>query len=220
MKKVALLASTILFFGAAPAFAQDAASPAANFSGPRVEGRIGYDIATSELSVDDGVDAFDEDGDEDGLILGGEIGFDVPAGSNFVFGGYLGADHSSLGECSEFLGQDQLCFTTGLNLTVGARAGAVVGENALFYAKGGYSRSNVGITYEDFEDLIEDIEEDDHLDGFHIGGGAELGLGNKAYLKLDYTYTFYGDVEIDDEDVEIASSLNRHQVMFGLGFRF
>jgi hypothetical protein len=67
-----------------PASAQEAA-PSETFKGPRVGVTLGYDKSRSGSSVDiDNTRNFKQS--IDGLLYGGEIGYDVPLGSNLVVG--------------------------------------------------------------------------------------------------------------------------------------
>ena len=217
MKKYLLLGVMAAAFTATPALAQDADAP---FSGPRLEGRIGFDLNNLEVTYDDGVDQFAGDDDMQGITLGGELGYDFQAGSTFVVGAYVGADYTSAGACSEVFGQDQACITSGLNLTAGVRAGAAVADGgALIYGKAGVSLAHPEVSYDDFQDILDDFQIGDDLEGWHLGGGVEVGLSGSAYLRVDYTFTNYSGFNFDDGDVAVTVDFTRHQAMFGVGFR-
>ena len=79
-KTVALLAGLSLTAIAAPAFAQDSE---ATFTGPRVEGIIGYDITRAGSSVDDDVNQ-DNDQSIDGFMYGVAVGYDYDFGGVVV----------------------------------------------------------------------------------------------------------------------------------------
>ena len=116
MRKYLLAAAAAaLPFAAAPAFAQDAASP---FSGARVGVTVG-------TGGDDIVDF-------DGATIGIDAGFDWDMGSA-VFG--VGAEYQTdLGD--DFLDVNETALL--------ARIGAKVGEKALVYASGGYTHLSSG----------------------------------------------------------------------------
>ena len=218
MKKYLLLGVMAAAFTATPALAQDAQAGA--FSGPRIEGRMGFDLNNLEVTYDDGVDQLAADDDLQGIALGGELGYDLQAGSNLVVGGYVGADYTSAGVCSEVFGQDQACISSGLNFTAGLRAGTTVANGgALIYAKAGVSLSKPEVAYDDFEDILEDFEIGDDLEGWHVGGGVEVGLSGSSYMRFDYTFTNYGGFSFDDGDVATTLDFTRHQAMFGIGIR-
>lgn len=78
-------------------------------------------------------------------------------------------------------------------LALTARGGARVGSNGLLYVAGGYSNIRVfGV----------------NVDGFRLAAGGELGIGSKAYVKLEQRY---GNYEF---------GLELYQTMIGAGIRF
>ncbi|MBX7484132.1 outer membrane beta-barrel protein [Qipengyuania sp. 6D47A] len=139
---------------------------------------------------------------------------------NGTFGAYAGVDFASTDYCTELFGHDEACLKAGRNITVGARVGYMIGSDALFYGKGGYSNGRVKLAYEDFDNVIDDIDEGENLDGFHVGAGAEVQLSASTYAKIEYVYSKYDAFDYSDTDVEVDLDLNRHQVLLGLGLRF
>ena len=112
-------------------------------------------------------------------------------------------------ECAAIAG-DRLRVSAGRDLYVGARAGVVVGERALIYAKGGYTNARFNTHY---TSTTSDIEDHDTVGGFRVGAGAEVKLNDKLYLKGEYRYSKY-----DSDDVGVDAK--RHQVLGGVGVRF
>ena len=80
-----LFALAGMIVAATPAAAQD-------FDGFRVEARAGYDWIGLNADLNDGVDEFEADSDEDGFVFGAEAGYDFPLGPGFVVGVYGGID--------------------------------------------------------------------------------------------------------------------------------
>lgn len=204
----------LLTAAVAALFATPAA--AADFTGPRAEGRIGYDRLTLDVSFDDGVDDFSDKGHTASLTLGAEVGYDAQVGTNLVVGGYGTADFSSVEECGEVFGDDNACFTANRNLALGVRAGLASG-NALFYAKGGISRGRFRVSY---DDGIDGSSARDGRTGFHLGVGAELKLSDRSYLKAEYIRTNYNDYNVSDADLAVGLDSHRDQAVFGVGVRF
>lgn len=162
----------------APAMAQEAAP----FTGARAEALVGYDKLDTNSAI----------GNPDGLLYGIGLGYDMQMG-----GAVLGIE----GEVSDstakrtFLGTD---IDAARDLYVGARAGFVIGDQALAYVKAGYT--NARIETEGFGG--------ENGDGVRVGAGLEYKLGGQLFLKGEYRYSNYeGDVE-------------RHQFATGLGLRF
>lgn len=203
----------------APAFAQDAARDGATMAGFRIEARAGYDNPRLTVAFDDGVDSFKETDGTDGVVYGGEIGYDVPLGYSTA-GVYAGLDFANTDFCSEVYGQDEACIEAGRNITVGIRGASQVSANALLYVKGGYSNGRLRLSYEDFEDILEDVDASVNVEGFHLGAGGEIGFGSNTYAKLEYVYTDYDGDEFEGSDFTAGADLSRHQIMAGFGVRF
>ena len=179
---------------AAPAAAQEAAP----FSGPRVEGIVGYD--TTDIEGDN----------SDGITYGVGLGYDFQAGG-VVLGIEGEASDSTIDDCvsNVDLTGDELCAQLGRDLYVGGRVGAAVTPNVLVYAKAGYTNARVSLDYEDgTAGTTLDFEEGEHLDGLRVGGGLEFALGPNSYAKAEYRYSNY------------EQGFDRHQVVAGFGFRF
>lgn len=185
----ALLASTL----ATPAFAQDTAP----FSGVRVEGIVGYDTADIE------------DENANGLLYGVGVGYDVQSGG-LVFGIDGEVSDSQLEDCAAggIVAGDELCGRGGRDLYAGARVGAVVGSNALLYARAGYTNARVTAAYDHPTNNALDLVERDTLDGLRVGGGLELAIGSNSFVRAEYRYSNY------------EQGFERHQAVGGFGFRF
>jgi outer membrane immunogenic protein len=186
----ALLAATL----ATPAFAQDSAP----FTGPRVEGIVGWD----RPKVDDA-------GHDDGVTYGVGVGYDFQMGGAVV-GVEAEASDSTTKECATEVAAvgDELCFKAKRDLYAGARAGAVIGERTLVYGKAGYTNARFGLDYDDGGTGAGNFEEGENLDGVRAGAGVEHAIGPNSYVKTEYRYSNY------------ENGVSRHQVVGGVGFRF
>jgi outer membrane immunogenic protein len=232
MKYQVMIAAAVTGLLAAPAHAEDLA-------GFRIEGRLGWEQVGSTAALPNPDEDEDEDGDE--LLIssdeasdpsfGVELGYDLQLGSSFVIGAYAGADLSNTEMCAEVIEDDLACTELERTFTLGARAGIPVAETALIYVKGGYSNGKFATTYnadvtdDDDEDAVANEEFSGSADGFHLGGGVELGLTRSLYAKLEYVFTDYGsrshlldDMEDDEPGLHLSS--DRHQVIAGIGLRF
>lgn len=195
-----ILSALVVAGTAAPALAQDGAP----FTGPRVEGIIGYDTAS------DGTDG--DAGSSDGVTYGGAIGYDVQLG-----GAVIGAEAELTGSTVDTRADnllatgDRLRVDMGRDIYLGARVGAAITPTTLIYAKGGYTNARVETTYETPTTTTE-IHED--MEGFRLGAGAEFQLSSNMYLKGEYRYSNYGSIDSYDIDID------RHQVVAGVGIRF
>lgn len=221
-----ILATTSAAAFSAPALAQDNEA----FTGPRVEGLIGYDISKAGSDVDN--DLNDEDNQSiDGFMYGVGVGYDFSMG-----GAVVGVEAELTDSTAETEIEDgdledigfgaQL--DTGRDFYVGARAGALVNPNLLVYAKGGYTNARYNMLA---DDGTTEIEADVDLDGWRVGAGAEYATSERSFVKLEYRYSNYSEGEFDfndddffDDDTgegdRFDADLDRHQIMVGAGFRF
>jgi outer membrane immunogenic protein len=204
MKLSSVVIAAGTFFIALPAHAQ--------FTGPRIEGRLAYDSV--EATIETGDPLATEDG-ESAISYGGEIGYDLQLGPAVV-GAYVGLEGSNLRDCQEVFGDDEGCIGQGRNLYVGARAGFTPIPRVMVYGKAGYSNGSIDFSYEG--NLVgEQFELNEDFGGYHLGIGAELALTGGFYGRLEYVHTDYGDLEFEGET---AGDFTRGQVLVGAGFRF
>ncbi|MCP1468998.1 outer membrane immunogenic protein [Sphingobium sp. OAS761] len=178
MKTVIFAAMAAAAF-ATPAFAQDAAP----FTGARAEVLAGYDKLDTNGS---GL------GNPDGFLYGIALGYDAQMG-----GAVLGIE----GEISDSTANTEAFGTdvdAARDLYIGARAGFLVGPQALAYVKAGYTNARI-----EYQGCCAE-----NGDGVRVGAGLEYKLNGQMFVKGEYRYSNY------EADVE------RHQVVAGLGIRF
>lgn len=217
----ALLAAASLGVLATPAAAQDVADN--TFTG--LWGGVigGYDTSRAGSTTDDDANE-DNDQSIDGFGYGVQLGYDIDAGP-VVIGAE--AEYSDSTAEVEFDGDDAETFglgnvSAGRDLYFGARIGAKVGDNAMIYAKGGYTNAKFDIRA---SDGVTEFNQDFDTDGYRLGAGAEYALSDNAFFKLEYRYSNYSEGEVDFEGMagdtdRFDIDLDRHQVMAGVGFRF
>ena len=216
-----ILASGATLAVAAPAFAQDNAA----FTGPRIEGVVGYDISKVGDTEDD--DFGDSDESIDGFMYGVGVGYDFAIGGAVIGVEAELSDSTAKEEGREDLGT-RFDYGAGRDIYLGARAGILAGPNALLYVKGGYTNASYDILASDNET---ELEADLDLDGFRVGAGAEYAMSENTFVKLEYRYSNYSEGELDfdgddifdggdDDSNRFDVDLDRHQVVLGFGFRF
>ncbi|MGF7150624.1 outer membrane immunogenic protein [Sphingomonas zeicaulis] len=189
----ALLAAPAFVGLSAPAFAQESAP----FTGPRVEGIVGWDRAQAE-------------GDhEDGVVYGAVVGYDWQMGGAVV-GAELEATDSSADVCARDVSRigDRLCVGAKRDLYVGARVGTAVTPSTLLYAKAGYTNARFGYDYDDGGNGDLDYGNGTNLDGVRVGAGVEQKLGPNTFVKGEYRYSNY------------EAGVSKNQVLAGFGVRF
>lgn len=190
-----------------------------NFTGPRVEARIGWDRPTIRGTISDGTGSISRSKGRNGVGYGGEVGYDVDL-HGIVVGAYAGVAGSSAKSCGELYGEDELCIRAGRDMTAGARLGFAASESFMLYAKGGYSNGRASIDYRDFEAVLYDRKEGRSFGGLHAGAGLEATMDGGVYGRLEYVYTDFSGMSVSARDVRADVEPRRHQVVFGLGYRF
>lgn len=204
MRKLALAipATALAFALATPAVAQDGP-----FAGGRVEALVGYDNLKS-----------DSDGDsegQDGVTYGAQLGYDFQRG-NIVYGieGEATDATTSARSYNNFAAGDRFAVEAGRDLYVGGRIGYMISPVALIYGKAGYTNARVESRYQATTTAANELVDKTNLDGFRLGAGLEYKLTPNTFVKGEYRYSNYGDVD------GYAIDLDRHQLMAGLGLRF
>jgi outer membrane immunogenic protein len=195
----ALLASA----AATPAFAQEEAP----FTGPHVEGIIGYD------------DVSEGDGD---LMYGIAGGYDFQLGG--VIAGVEGefADSDVKGSASDVLATgDSFSLNTDRDLYIGARVGAAVTPSTMLYVKGGYTNAKFESRFDDGAGTI--YNNGVTADGYRVGAGIEQKFnlfGPSGFVKAEYRYSNYRNIDIGEDDFDLDTDFDRHQAVVGVGVRF
>jgi outer membrane immunogenic protein len=201
----------LAFATAAAAFGVALATPAlaqnGDFGGGRLEALAGYD------NLQDGGDGESEG--REGFTYGALLGYDFQRG-NIVYGieGEVTDATTKSRSYNELAAGDRFSLEAGRDLYVGGRLGYVISPAAMVYAKGGYTNARVESRYQATTGAENELVDKADLDGFRVGAGLEFKITPTAFVKGEYRYSHYGDVDGYDID------LDRHQLMAGLGIRF
>lgn len=180
-------------FGIAAASAQESTA----FTGPRVEGLIGWDRVQAN------------GGHDDGVAYGVGVGYDVAVGKGLILGLEGELSDATTKECGTFASAvDRLCARTGRDLYVGGRLGVPVSPNVLLYGKVGYTNARYKLTYDDGVDGSTNFRDGKNYDGVRLGAGVEYAITPQAFVKAEYRYSNWED------------GLSKNQVLGGFGFRF
>ncbi len=203
MRKILIGAALLSTALATPAFAQEEAP----FTGPHIEGIVGYD------------DVSEGDGD---LMYGIAGGYDFQLGG--VIAGIEGefADSDVKGRASDVLATgDSFALNTDRDLYVGARLGFAVTPSTMIYAKGGYTNAKFESRFDDGAGTI--YNNGVTADGYRIGAGIEHKFnlfGPSGFIKAEYRYSNYSNIDIGEDDFDLDTDFDRHQAVVGVGVRF
>ena len=190
----------VFLLGAATAAAALAApATAASLSGPRVELVAGWDKPSFDDDTIAGADL-----DADGAVFGIGAGYDFAIGETVALGIDVEATESTAG-FTESSGGDTVEFDAGRDLYAGVRLTVAASDRVNVYAKAGYTNARVeaNLTTPTFAEEISG-----NGDGARVGLGAQLAVGEKAYVGGEYRYSNY------------EADFSRHQAVATLGFRF
>ena len=213
---IALAAATATAALASPAFAQDEGP----FNGPRAGVILGYD----RLQPGSGPNSqISSDRKADGLIYGGDIGYDKTLGGGIVIGAE-GEVTGSTGKVTNPATASALGYgrvKAGRDLYLGGRIGVRAAPSTLIYAKAGYTNARLDLTA---SDGTTETGQHFNLDGYRLGAGVEQALGGKAYAKIEYRYSNYGDARLEYPNGANTNNFDvdtdRHQLVAGVGIRF
>ena len=204
--KIALAALAALAVSA-PAFAAD-------FSGLRVEGNVGWDQPRLHIDTDN----FSAHERDSGVVYGGEVGYDLRY-NNLVVGAVGGIDGTSAKNCTlDNFGRT--CIKGDRNWALGARVGAVVSPRILVYGKGEYVNVRLKGVYDDATDASDSFSDRINRGGYRLAAGAELALARNLYVKAEYRYTDYRHTRYDFGGDVGRADLSRNQIVGGVGIRF
>jgi outer membrane immunogenic protein len=148
------------------------------------------------------------DQEDDGIVYGIGLGYDLNVGQNAFVGVDLSFDDSTMKECETGVNvaNDIACLRAGRDLAAGIRAGVNVGERGKLYALAGYTNARFKFSYTNPAGVT--VRDADNLDGFRLGAGYQHGFGARTYGKVEYRYSNY------------EADVSRHQVLLGLGVTF
>jgi outer membrane immunogenic protein len=172
---------------------------AAGFTGCYGGGAVGWSSALSDTSLDTAFGSLSVDAlAADGASFTALAGCDIALGNTPFVVGLWGDWTKHSAEFSVNATGLPAIVETGLDTSwaVGGRLGYVVVPGALVYALGGYTQAEVDdITFPAFGPGAPVLSVPT-LEGYVLGGGAEVSLGNGLYLQAQYSYADYEQVDI------------------------
>lgn len=184
--------STKFAFAALVAATVASPSMAADISGFRIDGLLGWDSVKLE-----------DFGSKGGFAFGIGAGYDFAVGETVSLG-IDGEWMDSTGDLEVTDGVDSAKLSAQSDLYIGARLTGKVADNVAVYAKAGYANANFKLSTNlpGFGTLS------DNLDGFRLGVGAQYLFESGLYAGAEYRYTNY------------EAGVTRNQILGNVGFRF
>lgn len=201
--KHAILAAIALAATATPAFAQDAQP----FEGPFIGASAGWNRAEAAGRTEGG-QPLDGEVARDSVVIGAFAGYDHKVLDRVVLGAEAGfsiaLDDSSAGRSAG----NQITLDERYSFDLTARAGYLVTDDVLIYARGGYANSRVRTEIEQAGSIA---TRSDNRDGWLVGGGAEYAISPNIRARVEYRYSDFGS---DGRNSE------RHQTLVGVSYKF
>lgn len=201
--KHAILAAIALAATATPAFAQDAQP----FEGPFIGASAGWNRAEAAGRTEGG-QPLDGEVARDSVVIGAFAGYDHKVLDRVVLGAEAGfsiaLDDSSAGRSAG----NQITLDERYSFDLTARAGYLVTDDVLIYARGGYANSRVRTEIEQAGSIA---TRSDNRDGWLVGGGAEYAISPNIRARVEYRYSDFG---FDGRNSE------RHQTLVGISYKF
>jgi outer membrane immunogenic protein len=183
------------------------AASAEPFNGPFVGVQAGWnqdDVGTPSTALGD----VPVDGSQDSFSGGVFAGYDYKVSPRVVIGAeagiQFGADDSIVRDGSAAL----VTVDPKRSLDLTARAGYLVTDNTLLYARGGYTNARVRTSIEDAAGVR---SASTNRDGWLVGGGVEHAINDNISARAEYRYS-----DLSEGD----GKFDRHQALFGIAYRF
>lgn len=201
--KYSTLAAIVLTATATPAFAQDSEP----FEGPFIGASAGWNRSEASGRAEGG-QPLDGEIARDSALIGAFAGYDHKVLDRVVIGAEAGfsfaLDDSSSGRSTG----NRITLDERYSFDLTARAGYLVTEDVLIYARGGYANSRVRTELEQVSGIV---TRSDNRDGWLVGGGADYAITPNIRARLEYRYSDFGSNSADSE---------RHQTLVGISYKF
>lgn len=201
MKKIALS-----FGAAALAAGMSPAVSAQTFDGPFIGAQAGWsehDAGTFSTRLGNLAASRSHDAVSAGVFAG----YDRQIGSRFVIGAEVGLDFGINDRFTRDTGTALMSVDPKRSIDLTARAGYLVTDNTLIYARGGYTNARFRTSIKDRSSLRSSTE---NRDGWLIGGGVERAFTDRISTRLEYRYSDLNDGR---------GKFDRHQVLVGVAYR-
>jgi outer membrane immunogenic protein len=183
------------------------AASAEPFNGPYVGVQAGWsqdDVGTPSTPAGDVT--FDRS--QDSLSGGLFLGYDYKISPRVVVGAEAGVQVGADDSIVRDFGSTQVTIDPERSLDLTARAGYLVNDDTLLYARGGYTNARVKTSIEDSAGIRSASA---NRDGWLVGGGVEHALSDNVSARVEYRYSDLGEGD---------GGFDRHQALFGLSYRF
>lgn len=197
----------ILSLGSAIAVSITAPVAAQTFDGPYVGAQAGWN--QNKLgAVDTDVGTAKVDRSRDAATAGLFFGYNVQPSGGIVLSAEGGISFGFDDSVTRSQKDAMATINPEYGFDLGARAGYLVTDNTLVYARGGYENIRTAVRIHDINGLRRGK---DNLDGWSVGGGVERAIASHISARLEYRYSDLGGS---------GTKWERHQVLAGVAWHF
>ena len=217
MKITLLAAVSALAISTVAASAADVsvAAPVADWSGFYAGVGGGASFVFSDLNFEENITkdqkttSFDPVKGENGAQGGFgtiELGYDYQVNDQFVIGIAgnfdFGSDMGNSVKNSSASGKKvyEADWSASNTWGVGVRAGYLASESTLLFVDGGYTQADIeaSASYSKEGDVLYNAKNDAWSNGYYIGGGVQTMLTDSIYVKAEYRFASYQDLNGQD----------------------
>lgn len=183
------------------------AASAEPFNGPFVGVQAGWnqdDVGTHSTELGDVVVGRSQDSFSGGVFAG----YDHKVSPRVVIGAEAGVQFGADDSIVRDTGTALVTVDPKRSLDLTARAGYLVTDSTLLYARGGYTNARVRTSIGDAAGFRSASE---NRDGWLVGGGVEHAISDNISARAEYRYS-----DLSEGD----GKFDRHQALFGIAYRF
>jgi outer membrane immunogenic protein len=186
------------------------------FNGPYIGAQIGWQQDRFSATLNEGFDQITGSENSDGFSYGAFLGYDFNINGNGVIGveGAISGSTNKLGDEEE----DGAELRSGRTIELVARAGALISNQTLIFARGGYSNARFTVP------ISENLNVGSTRDGWTLGAGIEHAFSPNVSGRFEYAYSQYGRLRsagnFEGEDFDFSVRPTRHALKAGVAFHF
>lgn len=144
----------------------------------------------------------------DSVVGGAFAGYDHKIGSRVVIGAEAGVQAGADDSIVRNSSAGRITVDPRYSFDLTARAGYLVSDNTLIYARGGYTNARVRTSIDDGAGIR---TASSHRDGWLVGGGVERAITDNISARVEYRYA-----DLSEGD----GRFDRHQALVGVAYRF
>lgn len=183
------------------------AASAEPFNGPFVGVQAGWnqdDLGTPSTPLGDVAVGRSQDSLSGGVFAG----YDYKISPRVVLGAEAGVQFGADDSIVRDTGATRVTVDPKRSIDLTARAGYLVTDDTLLYARGGYTNARVKTSVENAAGIRSASA---NRDGWLLGGGIEHALSDNVSARAEYRYS-----DLSEGD----GKFDRHQALFGIAYRF